>query len=77
METANQRSHGPELADVFRACGKEFASALHLKESLSTTARKTTYPITLGRTYDLPDPRKNTRVTGIHLSLLSRRTNDT
>lgn len=30
METVNQRSAGPELADVFRACGKEFASALHL-----------------------------------------------
>ena len=30
METVNQRSSGTELADVFRACGKEFASALHL-----------------------------------------------
>jgi hypothetical protein len=30
METVNQRSPGPELADVFRACGNEFASALHL-----------------------------------------------
>lgn len=30
METVNQRSSGAELADVFRACGNEFASALHL-----------------------------------------------
>lgn len=30
METVNQRSAGPELADVFSACGKEFASGLHL-----------------------------------------------
>lgn len=30
METVNQRSSGAELADVFRACGKQFASDLHL-----------------------------------------------
>mgnify|MGYP003148505530 FL=1 len=30
METVNQRTSGTELADVFRACGREFASDLHL-----------------------------------------------